>query len=100
MAKFEEQQKKASDEIQKLQAQRQDSRSPFMNEQQQETLKRLREEQVNAQRGIRDLQKDNQAQIDSIQSGIFWKSLLTVPIIVLILGIAIFIYRSAATQAR
>ena len=97
---FQDQQQKASDEIQKLQAQRQDSRSPFMNEQQQEALKRLQEEQVTAAKSIRDLQKENQSQIDSIKSGIFWKSLLTVPIIVLLLGIAIFIYRSVATQAR
>jgi SMC interacting uncharacterized protein involved in chromosome segregation len=100
MEKFQKEQEKASSEIQKLQAQRKDSRSPFLNEEQQEALKGLREQQVNAAKGIRELEKDNQSKIDAIKAGIFWKSLLTVPAIVLVLGLGIFIYRSAKTQAR
>ncbi len=100
MEDFRAQQQEASAEIQKLQAQRQDSRSPFLNEQQQEALKSLREKEADARKGIRELAKDNQAKIDSIKAGVFWKSLLTVPIIVLVLGLVIFIFRSRSTQAR
>ncbi|MGJ8697070.1 MAG: Gldg family protein [Verrucomicrobiaceae bacterium] len=98
--KLREEETKATEEIQKLQAQREDSRSPFLSEEQQETIAKLREQQVAAAKSIRELEKDYQASEDAIKSGIFWKTILSVPAIVFLAGIGIFLYRRVATQAR
>ncbi len=98
--KFKEQQKIASDRINKIQAQRKDKNSAFLNPEQAAELKKLREDEVKYAKSIREKEKEYQASEDAIKSGIFWKSMLTVPIIVILIGLAVYFYRRMTTQAR
>jgi len=49
---------------------------------------------------MREAQKGHQSNIDAIKSGIFLKSLLIVPCLVILAGIGVFVYRRMSTQAR
>jgi len=95
-----EKEKKANERIQQLQAQRKDQNSAFMNAEQQAEVKKLREEAVKYAKNIREKEKEYQASEDAIKSGIFWKSLLTVPIIVILVGLGVYLFRRVTTQAR
>ena len=57
-------------------------------------------ERAAKEREMREEQKGLQSDIDAIKSGIFLKSLLIVPGLVILAGIGVFIYRRMSTQAR
>ena len=98
--KFREQQKAASDRINAIQAQRKDQNSAFLNPEQAAELKKLQEDEVKYAKSIREKEKEYQASEDAIKSGIFWKSFLTVPCIVILLGLGVYLFRRMFTQAR
>ena len=57
-------------------------------------------ERAAKEKEMREEQKGLQTDIDAIKSGIFLKSLLIVPSLVILAGIGVFIYRRMSTQAR
>ena len=57
-------------------------------------------ERAAKEREMREEQKGLQSDIDAIKSGIFLKSLLIIPGLVVLAGIGVFIYRRTSTQAR
>lgn len=57
-------------------------------------------ERAAKEREMREEQKGLQSDIDAIKSGIFLKSLLIIPGLVILAGIGVFIYRRMSTQAR
>jgi ABC-type uncharacterized transport system involved in gliding motility auxiliary subunit len=57
-------------------------------------------ERAAKEKEMREEQKGLQSDIDAIKSGIFLKSLLIVPGLVILAGIGVFIYRRMSTQAR
>lgn len=87
-------------EISKIMAKRGDRGQVFLSETEQERLEELNQQVVDSKKEIRELEKDNQSEIDAIKSGIFWKSIVTVPIIVILFGLGVFLFRRVATQAR
>lgn len=97
---FEKEQKEVNDEIMQIQASRKDANRAFVNPEQAAKLRELEEKKAFVAKRIRETQKDHQSEIDAIKSGIFWKSLLTVPSIVILTGLGVYIYRRKSTQAR
>lgn len=91
---------KYNDEIGKIMSRRDESGAVRLTEADQARIEELREEAASANKQIRELQKDNQSEIDTIKSGIFWKSVVAVPILVILIGLGVFIFRSIRTQAR
>ncbi|HBE97254.1 MAG TPA: hypothetical protein DDW68_08780 [Verrucomicrobiales bacterium] len=57
-------------------------------------------ERAAKEKEMREEQKGLQSDIDAIKSGIFLKSLLIVPGLVIFVGIGVFIFRRMSTQAR
>ncbi|MDA7882567.1 hypothetical protein N9A94_09720, partial [Akkermansiaceae bacterium] len=57
-------------------------------------------ERAAKEKEMREAQKGLQSNIDAIKSGIFLKSLLIVPVLVVLAGIGVFLYRRMSTQAR
>ena len=87
-------------EISKIMEKRGNRGQVFLNEDEQQRLEELNQQVVDSKKEIRELEKDNQSEIDAIKAGIFWKAIVTVPIIVILLGLSSFLYRRFATQAR
>jgi len=100
MEEFRKQREVASERINAIQAQRKDQNSAFLNPEQEEELKKLRKEQAKYAKRIREKEKEYQTSEDAIKSGIFWKSILTVPCIVIIFGLGVYLFRRMSTQAR
>lgn len=66
----------------------------------QEQVNDFRKAEVEAKKAIRNEQKSYQSQIDSLKSGIFWKTLLIVPVLVILAGLGVFAFRLMSTKAR
>lgn len=98
--KIEESRQKYNDEITKIMSRRDQSGAVRLTEADQARIEELREEATLANKQIRELQKDNQSEMDAIKSGIFWKSVVAVPIFVILIGLGVFIFRAIRTQAR
>lgn len=98
--KIEETRQKYNDEITKIMSRRDQSGAVRLTEADQARIEELREEATNANKQIRELQKDNQSEMDAVKAGIFWKSVVAVPILVILIGLGVFIFRAIRTQAR
>ena len=98
--KLRKEEEAATQRIQQLQAERQDQNNAFLTPQQAEELKKLREQQVNLSKNIREIEKDYQTSEDAVKSRIFWQSLLIVPAAVIILGLLVYLVRRIRTTAR
>lgn len=97
---FQKQAEEASAEINRIQAEVTNSNAAQMNSEFQAQIEKARKAQIEANRAVRNEQKSYQSEIDQLKAGIFWKTLLIVPAIVIIIGLIIFIRRRSATNAR
>ena len=66
----------------------------------QEKITEFRKAEVDANKAIRNEQKSYQSQIDTLKAGIFWHTLLWLPVAVIAIGLGVFIYRRMSTNAR
>ena len=55
---------------------------------------------ADANKSIRMEQKSYQSEVDSLKAGIFWKSILIMPLVVAILGLIVYFFRRSQTNAR
>ncbi|MGC6426934.1 MAG: Gldg family protein [Akkermansiaceae bacterium] len=97
---IEKSQKSWNDEITKIMQKRGNRGEVFLSESEQQRLEELNQQVVDSKKEIRELEKENQSEVDAIKSGVFWRSIVTVPIIVILFGLGVFLFRSFSTQAR
>jgi ABC-type uncharacterized transport system involved in gliding motility auxiliary subunit len=101
--KIEEFEKKQSETIQKLselQAARSSSSGPFASPEQEAEIRKLRKEQVEYSKLIREQQKDLRRQKDKLAGKITLLNVAAMPLIVIVVGLALFIQRRRSTRAR
>lgn len=98
--KLRKEEEAATARIQALQAARKDQNNAFLTAEQADEIKKLREQQVNLSKNIREIEKDYQSSEDAIKAGIFWKSLLIVPVAVIVVGLLVYLFRRMSTKAR
>lgn len=97
---FEAKANEAAQEMQKIRSQLTQNNSAQLTPEYQAQIAEFRKAEVDARKAIREEQKSYQSQIDSLKAGVFWKSILYVPLAVMIIGLAVFFWRKAQTNAR
>ncbi len=97
---LQEEANQANQELQKIRSQLTENNSAQSNAEYQAQIAEFRKAEIDARKEIREEQKSYQAQIDTIKAGIFWKSVLIVPLVVILLGLLVFIWRKILTNAR
>ena len=90
----------ANQELQKIRSQLTENNSAQSNSEYQSQIAEFRKAEIDARKEIREEQKAYQAQIDTLKAGVFWKSILIVPVAVILIGLLVFIWRRILTHAR
>jgi|TARA_B110000914_G_scaffold178388_1_gene160189 ABC-type uncharacterized transport system involved in gliding motility auxiliary subunit len=97
---FEAKAAEAAQEMQKIRSQLTQNNSAQLTPEYQAQIAEYRKAEIDARKAIRKEQKSYQSEIDALKAGVFWKSILIVPLIVIIIGLAVFFWRRAQTNAR
>jgi ABC-type uncharacterized transport system involved in gliding motility auxiliary subunit len=97
---FEAKAAEAAQEMQKIRSQLTQNNSAQLTPEYQAQIAEYRKAEIDARKAIRKEQKSYQSEIDALKAGVFWKSILIVPLIVIIIGLAVFFWRKAQTNAR
>jgi len=100
IAALEKQRDEASQKISSLQSQRSRGSELYLSPAQEEEAKKFREQQVNASKEIRGLQKDLKRQKEDLYGRIKGLNIVVVPAAVAIFALGLFITRRSLTRAR
>jgi len=97
---FQEKQKAAQQKLSELQSQKSRGSELYLSPEQEAEIKKLRKEQVEYSKLIREQEKDLRRQKDKLGGKITILNVAAMPLIVIIVGFALFIQRRRATRAR
>lgn len=100
MQELEEEQEKVVAKIQELQTAEQSGNQLLLNPEQQQEIVKLRAQQVDFRRQLRDLQKDLQRQKDSLSTKVTLANVGILPIAVLLIGLLVYAKRRSSTRAK
>lgn len=97
---FEEKQKATMEKLNQLQSERSKSSGPYLSPEQEAEIRKLRKEQVEYSKLIREQQKDLRRQKDSLAGKVTLANVAYMPILVILVGLGLFIQRRRSTRAR
>ncbi len=97
---FQDKQKAAQEKLSDLQAQKSRGSELYLSPAQEAEIKKLREEQVEYSKLIREQEKDLRRQKDKLASSITLLNVAGMPAFVILVGLALFLKRRSATRAR
>lgn len=97
---FETKQKAAQKKLSDLQAQKSGGSELYLSPAQEEEIKKLRAEQVEYSKLIREQEKELRRQKDSLAGKITLLNVAAMPTLVILVGLALFLKRRSATRAR
>jgi ABC-type uncharacterized transport system involved in gliding motility auxiliary subunit len=97
---FEEKQKAAQQKLNELQAQKSGGTELYLSPAQEEEIKKLRQEQVNYSKLIREQEKDLRRQKDKLAGNITLLNVAAMPTAVILIGLGLFVKRRNSTRAR
>ncbi len=97
---FQAKQKAAQQKLSELQAQKSRGSELYLSPAQEEEIKKLRSEQVEYSKLIREQEKDLRRQKDKLSAKITLLNVAAMPSFVVLAGLALFIQRRRATRAR
>ena len=97
---FQSKQKAAQQKLSELQAEKSRGSELYLSPAQEAEIKKLREEQVEYAKLIREQEKDLRRQKDSLAGDITLLNVATMPTLVIVVGFALFIKRRSSTRAR
>lgn len=100
IAEFETQAQEAQRKLSELQSQKTAGSELYLSPEQEAEIRRLREDEVEARKQIRELQKDLRRDKDAIAGRIVAYNVAGVPLIVVLVGLGLFFARRAKTRAR
>lgn len=100
ITEFEAKQKAAQQKLSELQAQKSQGADLYLSPAQENEIKKLRAEQAEYSKLIREQEKDLRRQKDKLAGNITLLNVAAMPAIVIIIGLALFIKRRSATRAR
>jgi ABC-type uncharacterized transport system involved in gliding motility auxiliary subunit len=98
--KFEAEAEEAQQRLNELQSQKTSGTELYLSPEQEEEIRKLRKQEVDARREIRDLQKDLRRQKDAIAARIIPWNIAGVPALIILVGLGLFTARRARTRAR
>jgi len=97
---FQEKQRAAQQRLNDLQAQKSRGTELYLSPEQEEEIRKLRREQVEYARLIREQEKDLRRQKDKLAGNITLLNVAVMPVIVILVGLALFFQRRRYTRAR
>jgi ABC-type uncharacterized transport system involved in gliding motility auxiliary subunit len=97
---FQAKQKEAQQKLSTLQAQKSNSSDLYLSPAQEEEIKKLRKEQVDYSKKIREEEKELRRQKDKLAGKITLLNVAAMPILVILLGLGLFFKRRSSTRAR
>jgi ABC-type uncharacterized transport system involved in gliding motility auxiliary subunit len=97
---FKEKQNATVQKLSELQAARSNNNSPFASPEQEAEIRKLRKEQVEYARLIREQEKDLRRQKDKLAGKITLLNVAVMPVIIILVGFSLFIQRRRYTRAR
>ncbi|MDP3849184.1 MAG: Gldg family protein [Luteolibacter sp.] len=97
---FKQKQTAAIQKLSELQSARSGSSSPYASPEQEAEIRKLRKEQVEYSKLIREQEKDLRRQKDKLAGKITLLNTAVMPLIVILVGLALFIQRRRSTRAR
>ncbi|MEO8616028.1 MAG: Gldg family protein [Luteolibacter sp.] len=97
---FQEKQKAAQQKLSELQSQKSRGSELYLSPAQEEEIKKLRKEQVEYSKLIRDQQKELRRQKDKLAGNVTLLNVAAMPAAVILLGLGLFIKRRSSTRAR
>jgi ABC-type uncharacterized transport system involved in gliding motility auxiliary subunit len=100
ITEFETKQKDAQQKLSELQAQKTQGNELYLSPEQEAEIRKLREEQVNYARMIRDQQKELRRQKDELGGRITLLNVAAMPALVVLFGFGLFLKRRSSTRAR
>ncbi len=100
VTEFEEKQRAAQERLNELQAQKASGTELYLSPEQEAEIRKLRQEQVEYARLIREEQKGLQRQKDRLAGNITLLNVAAMPALVVLIGLALFLQRRRYTRAR
>lgn len=97
---YETEAEEAQQRLNELQAEKTGAADLYLSPEQEAEIVKLRQEEVDARKQIRELEKDLRREKDQISGKIIAYNVAGVPVIVILVGIGLFIVRRARTGAR
>ncbi|MBB5353352.1 ABC-type uncharacterized transport system involved in gliding motility auxiliary subunit [Haloferula luteola] len=100
IAEFEAQAEEAQQRLNELQSQKSKGSELYLTPEQEKEIRNLRQQEVDARKQVRELQKDLRREKDRIAGSIIAWNIAGVPAVIVLLGGALLIFRRTATRAR
>ena len=100
IAEFETQAEEAQRKLGELQAQKAAGSELYLSPEQEAEIRKLRQQEVDARKQVRDLQKDLKREKDKLAGRATLANVLGMPLLVILFGIGLFLKRRTATRAR
>jgi ABC-type uncharacterized transport system involved in gliding motility auxiliary subunit len=97
---LEQKKAEAQKKINELQAQRKDNQRIFLNKEQSAEIAKLRAEEIETGKHLKQVQKDFRKEVVSLQTKVKWINILAVPLAVAASGIALAIVKRKKTSAK
>jgi ABC-type uncharacterized transport system involved in gliding motility auxiliary subunit len=97
---FQTKQKAAQEKLQQLQAQKSGANELYLSPEQEAEIRKLRKEQVEYSKLIREQEKDLRRQKDKLAGRITLLNTAVMPLIVVLIGLGLFIQRRRSTRYR
>lgn len=97
---FEEKQREAQQKLNDLQAQKSKGSELYLSPEQEAEIRKLREQQVEYSRMIREQQKELRRQKDELAGRITLLNVAAMPLVVVFAGLGLFVQRRRSTRAR
>jgi ABC-type uncharacterized transport system involved in gliding motility auxiliary subunit len=98
--KFEAEARDAQQRLSELQSQKTRGSELYLSPEQEKEIRKLRKQQVDARREIRELEKDLRRQKDALAGRIITWNIAGVPALIVLVGLGLFTARRARTRAR
>ena len=100
IVEYEEEAQKAQTRLQELQSQKARGSELYLSPEQEAEITKLKKQQVDARKQIRELQKELRRDKDAISGKIIVFNIFGVPAVVILVGLGLFIARRFKTRAR
>ncbi len=100
ITEYEEEAQKAQTRLQELQLQKTQGSELYLSPEQEAEIQKLRQQQVDARKQIRELQKELRRDKDAISGKIILFNIVGIPAIVILVGVGLFTARRFKTRAR
>ncbi len=100
IAEFQEKQREAQTKLQELQSQKSQGSELYLSPEQEAEIRKLREQQVEYSRLVRNQEKDLRRQKDKLSGKITLLNVAAMPALVILFALALFLKRRSSTRAR